>query len=152
MKNSFNLRLELLFLLLAVFLTIAVLFPMLFFKVDFPFMIKNAILVFISVLLFKHIFFLSHSWIDRYQKLKIALIPFSVALIFILIRLLNGFTTFADEMPLADLMEHLPFSQQHFLSRYIKVEFIASAVVAISLAIIFPFRMLVSVWREVNRR
>jgi hypothetical protein len=138
--------------LLAAALTSIVLFPIVYSGVNFPFLWQNAVLVFAAVILFKHIFFLKHSWLDSFQKIKIALIPFSVAMIFVLMRMLNVFTRYIDEMPLAELMDHLSFEEQSALARYIKVEYVTSAVVTLTAAIIFPIRMLVSIWREVNQR
>ena len=145
-------RLEFLFLILAAAFALILVFPIYYAGVDFPFLIKNIIIIFIGVILFKHIFFLKYSWINKYQKLKIALIPLSVPLVIILVRTLNGFTTFIDEMPMADLMPELDYERQKFFSQYIRIEYIAVCVVAIAASIILPFKLLVSIWREVNRK
>ena len=121
-------------------------------QVEYPFYVKNTAFIIIGVMLVKHIFFLKYTWLNNFQKLKILFIPLSIPMILILIRTLNSFTAFADQVALAELMPDLSFERQRFLSRYIKAEFIIVAVVAISAGILFPFRLLVSVWREVNNR
>lgn len=152
MNQYFSLRLEILFLILAAALTAFVLFPIRHAGIDFPYYAQNAIFVLLSVILFKHIFLLKYSWINRFQKLKIAFIPLSVVLIIMLIRMLGDFINFMDEQPLSDLMPDMPYERQKFLTAYIRVEYITSAILAITAAIILPFRFLVSIWREVNRR
>lgn len=66
-------------------------------------------------------------------------------------RMLNSFTTYIDEVALADLMTEIPYEKQMLLTKYIRIEFIASGVMAIVSAIILPFKLLISIWREVNR-
>ena len=152
MLKNINIRFELLFLLLAAVLSFVLVFPIIQSNVDFPFLAKNIFLAMTAVLLFKHIFLLKFTWLNRFQKLKIAIIPFSIPFILVMVRMLNGFTTFADEMPLADMMQDVPYERQLFLARYIKIEYVAVAVMAISAGIILPFRLLISIWREVNRK
>lgn len=152
MQKTVSYRLEFLFILLAAVLAFVLVFPIIQASPDFPFLKKNIFLAFAAVFLFEHIFFLKYSWINQFQKLKIALIPFSIPLTLVMVRMLNGFTTFADEMPLADIMKDLPYERQLTMARYIKIEYVSVAVMAIAAGIIFPFRLLVSIWREVNRK
>lgn len=151
-KPPQSIRLQILFIVLAIALAAFLVFPIWQANIDFPFYQKNIILAIAGVLLFQFIFFLKYTWLDRYQKLKIALIPLSVPVIFIFIRMLNQFTTFMDEMPLAELMNGMPYDEQQFLASYIKIEYVAVGVLAIVGAILFPFKLLKSVWREVNNR
>ena len=151
MKPSNNLRLEFLFLLLAAVLVVFILFPIVYAEIQYPFYWQNALLIIIAVFLIKHIFLLKHSWLNKFQKVKIVLIPLCIPLIIYLMRMLNQFTTYIDEVPLADLMTNLSYDRQLFLTRYIRVEFIAWGVMAIVGAIILPFKLIISIWREVNR-
>lgn len=147
-----SIKLELLFIVLAIVLAGFLVFPIWYAGIDFPFYAKNVLLAIAGVLLIKYLFFLKHTWLNQYQKIKIALIPLSVPLIFIFIRMMNQFNTFMDEMPLADLMMDMPYEEQRFYAQYIKVEYVAVAVTAVVGSILLPFRLLVSVWREVNNR
>ena len=151
-RQPINVRLELLFILLATALAGFLVFPIWHAQFDFPFLIKNIVLVFAAVLLFKHVFFLKYTWLSHFQKIRIALIPFSVPIIFIFIRILNQFTTYIDENAIADFMDHLSFEKQQFLTNYVRMEFVTVAVMAIAGAIALPFRLLVSIWKEVNKR
>ncbi len=151
-KYSFNLKFELLFFLLAAVLAAILIMPIIRADIGFPFLIKNITVIVLAVLLFKHVFFLKYTWLNNFQKIKIALIPLSIPLIVFLFRLLNGFTTYIDEIPLGDLMQDIPFEEQRTLSNYIRIEYVTMSVMAIIAALIFPFRLLVNIWREVNRR
>ena len=71
---------------------------------------------------------------------------------FTMMRMLNAFTTFCDEVPLADLMPDMSIDQMRFTTDYIRTEYVFVGVAAIVASIIFPFRLLVSIWREVNRK
>lgn len=152
MKNPINLKFEFLFLLVAVVLATIVVAPILQAEIEFPFLIKNIILVFLAVLIFKHIFFLKFTWLNHYQKIQIAIIPLSVALIFTIMRMLNAFTTFCDEVALGDIMPHLAFEDQKFYTKYIRIEYIAIAVTAIAGSMILPIRLLINIWKQVNNR
>jgi len=124
--------------------------PIYMYEINFPFTFQNGVLIFCAILLFKHVFFLKYTWLNHFQKIKIALIPLSIPIIVSFMRMLNAFTTYTDEQPLADMMGHMSFEDQKGMVRYIKIEYVIVAVMAIAAAIIMPFRMLVSVWREVK--
>ncbi len=152
MKHPINYKLEFLFLLLGACLAGFLVLPIVHARIDFPFIWYNVIFSFAAVILFKHVFLLHHTWLNHFQKLKIALIPLSVPIIFTFIRMLNGFTTHIDEVAIADSFAHLPIERRQFFTAYIKTEYIAVAVTAIAGAILFPFRLLINIWREVNNK
>jgi hypothetical protein len=57
-----------------------------------------------------------------------------------------------ENVGLMDMLNYLPFEQQKKLSTYIKTEYLLTGVGAIAASIIFPLRLIVAIWRKINRR
>ena len=155
MKNKPNiyqiLSIEAAVLLIALILSFMFIGPYLYYGIRLPFYWYNLLFIFVFVVFFKHIFFLQYSFIDSYQKLKMLIIPCSFIFVFVLIRMLSKFAVFVDTFALAEFMTDLPYKERVFLSKLFKNQYVFFAVGAILASFVLPIRLIVSVWREVNR-
>jgi len=67
-----------------------------------------------------------------------------------LIEGLSGFQNYLDEEGLNKFLPSMNLDEQQIMINYIKSEMLLFGVGSIIIAIIFPFRMVISVWRNRN--
>jgi hypothetical protein len=79
------------------------------------------------------------------------LVFLSIPIIFNLINNLNYFVTYLDEFSYEAFLGHLGANTRNSLETYIKSEMLLFSVGSIIAAILFPFRLIVSLWRQRNR-
>jgi len=68
--------------------------------------------------------------------------------------LLNGvgeFQAYSDEIGLQFIVSELPNVDQNSIIRYIKTEMLFFGVASVIVAVLFPIRLIVSIWRVRNR-
>ena len=64
---------------------------------------------------------------------------------------LSMFQGFTDDVGLETLVPELTIPKQKAIMKYMRTEMIFFGVGAVIVAILFPFRMLVSIWRGINK-
>lgn len=146
-----KLTLELLWWAITGVIVILVLFPVYSEVEAYPFWIPNIVFIVAFITLTRYIFLLSFTFVARRQVLKIALAFLSLPLLFYLIEQLNYFQTFLDEEGPRAILGWHPTGQQEELIAYVRSEMLLFGVASVVSAIIFPFRMIISVWRYRNR-
>ena len=129
---------------------VAVVFPILSNFTSFPFLITNIIFIVVFITLTRYVFFLKHTFLAKAQVLKIIIVLISVPIIFIMIEGLSGFQNYLDEEGLDKFLPLMDLEKQQKMINYVRSEMIFFGVGAIIIAIIFPFRMTLSVWRNRN--
>ena len=83
--------------------------------------------------------------------MKVILFFACIPLLLFLVDSLTEFQLYADEKGLQTFLDHLSADTLQSLRKYIGTEYIFFGTAAIISAIIFPIRLLVSVWRVRNR-
>ncbi len=149
-RKQMLIRFEMLWWVLTLLVAAAVLFPVFSMAPAFPFFFDNIIFIVTFITLTRYIFLLPHTFLARRQILKLALMFLSVPFIFFLVQQLNGFQTFLDENGPEALVGALPYARTNSMTGYIRSEMLLFATGSIIAAVIFPFRMVVSVWRVRN--
>ncbi|NND32701.1 MAG: hypothetical protein HKN76_08935 [Saprospiraceae bacterium] len=134
-----------------ILLTLLILFPILQKTNRYPFTTINVIYTFTFVTIFRYVFFFKYTLIARKQYLKLTLIFLSIPFIFNLVSNLNYFITYLDEFSSESFLGHLSPDSRSNLETYIRSEMLLFGVGSIVAAILFPFRLLVSIWRQKNR-
>jgi hypothetical protein len=147
----YKLIFEFLWLLLACLVCTLVMLPIITQTRDYPFYVVNSIFIIGFFVLFRYTFFLQHSFIGRMQYLKLALIFLSLPLVWQLISYLNGFITYIDDHSYESILSHLSHKGREKMEVYIKTEMIFFGVASIVIGILFPFRLLISIWRVRNK-
>ncbi len=142
---------ELIWWLFTAVVTVIVLLPVYSRIPDYPFWLSNIIFIVTFITLTRYIFFLPHTFLANRQILKIALVFLIIPLIFYLIQGLNYFQTLLDEEGIEAVVGALPFAEQNTMIDYIRSEMLLFGVGSVISGIVFPFRMIMSVWRQRNR-
>jgi len=150
-KLKLLLSLEIVWWLATALILFGTLYPILAVVDDFPFFWPNILSIITLITLGRHIFLLRFSFLANLKSFKIVLFFLSIPFVFFLFSQLHAFRIYTDEVGLQKLLSELPYAEQGKMIPYIKNEFIFFGVGAIISAVIFPFRMLMSVWRMINR-
>jgi len=118
---------------------------------EYPFYQDNILVLIIAVTLARYIFFLKHHWISYSNKIKVVFIFIPIGIFLYLLDTVYDFQSFMDEEGLKSIMSNLDNKRQIQLSSYIKTEMILFWVVAFLSNILMPFRMLISIWKKINK-
>ncbi len=121
---------------------------------DYPFYYLTTLFIVCFWTLGRYIFFTKFAWFSHLQYVKTGLIFISIPLIFHLISQLNYFQTFMDEKGINSFLGHFTNMEKlDFYNFYIRNINIFFGVGSIITALIFPFRLLKSIWtlRNMNQ-
>jgi glucan phosphoethanolaminetransferase (alkaline phosphatase superfamily) len=146
-----KIQLELLFWLFTFLVTAAVLIPIYTNIPNYPFWVPNIVFVIAAITVTRYLFLLKYTFIARRQVLKIALAFLCIPLIFYLIQELNYFQTYLDEEGVDSVVGHLPYDSRETMVQYMRSEMLLFGTMAVISSILFPLRLIVSVWRTHNR-
>jgi len=148
---KYTLALELLTLFFSIILAFLVLLPLTNKEVDYPFFTENTVFIFTFILVTRYLFFLKYSFLAKQQALKVGLFFIFIPFIFDLIGSFHGFRTFLDEEGMYAPMRNLPADKALWLGNYMYYEMVLFGSGSIVACIIFPFRLIFSVWTLKNR-
>ena len=97
------------------------------------------------------IFLLKHTLFSHNKILKLILIFAPIPLFFYSIDALFNFQDFIDRGGHIEMLNHLNPDTAMDISRYIKYQFVFFGTGAIIVIILFPIRMIISIWRGINK-
>lgn len=149
--NSFiYLRVELSWWAISMLVVAGILTPVFLSLEHYPFYFINVLFVLCFITLSRYIFLLKFTFLPRFQILKIALVFASIPLIFYLIQELHYFHAYLDEEGLDALVGELPYKKRHNMAKYIRNEMLLFGVGSVISAMLFPLRLIHSVWQYHN--
>lgn len=149
MKNK--ILFEVLSLAFTLVLLVLIMLPVYLNTVNFEYYYYNTICVFVVLTLIRYMFLLKHTLIARATMIKIVLGVLCIPLFLFATDGLYEFQRFLDEEGLQTLVSNVYADRQPLIINYIRSEFLFFGISAVILSIIFPFRMVLSVWRVRNR-
>jgi len=150
-KQKLTIQFELLFWLFTLILIAAFSYPIYKTGASFPFYAMLALFITAFITLTRYIFLMKFTFLAYNMWVKAALIAISVPFIFFLINQLNTFQTFIDEEGLDQYFRFMPLVERIDLQKYIRAVMIFFGTGSIIAAIVFPFRLMISIWRNFNR-
>ena len=146
-----KLLLELVFWLIS-FLLIALLLLPIYTKVyDYQFYGLNIITTLIAFHFIRSIFLLKHMWFSHHTKVKVVCFFLCIPVLLYLIDAIYNFQSFRDNTGVTSLVGHLPLEDQLGISTYIIRMTMISWISAVIATVVFPIRLLKSVWLLRNR-
>ncbi len=145
-----KLTIELVWWCFTALLVVAVLYPIYSQVQDYPHYFLNAIYIATFITLGRYVFLLKYTFLSHLKYLKAALMVACIPFIFYLIDGISGFQHALDSYGYDPFVHGVPFERQASLGAYIRTEFLFFAVGAVITTFIFPFRMLMSIWRQIN--
>ena len=150
-EDRLKLRFELLWWIATALVAFVVLYPIFSSVRNFPFYFINTVYIIVFITLSRYLFFLRYTFLANRQLLKVTLIFLCIPLAFLLIQELNGFQTFLDEQGQDAIVRNLKREVRPGMFRYIYNEMLLFGVGSIIATVLFPFRLVLSVWRVQNQ-
>jgi len=150
-SKSLWLKMELIWWLVTAILVAAILYPILKYTDNYPFLILNIVYIIVFVTLSRYIFLLKYTVLANAQLVKVAIILLSVPIIAYLINGINFFQTYIDENGMDSFLSPNAAFNQEQLGSFIRNELILFGVGSVIAAIVLPFRLILSLWRWKNR-
>jgi hypothetical protein len=151
MKNK--LFLELIWWIFTAVVAFAVLYPIWSKVTVYPEYINyiNVAYIIVGITLTRYIFLLKYTFIAENQYIKAALIIASIPLIIYSIDGVFTFRTIIDNDGFEAICKGVVDEQVVSLGMYYRNEYIFFGIASVISSILFPIRMIVSIWRQRNR-
>ena len=129
----------------------AVMYPIWPYIDGFPVLQDNLLFIVVFITLTRYIFLLEFTFLAKIKYLKVFLVLISAPCIFYLVEHHQAFQTNLDNIGPEYITVGVEDKKILEMASYIKSEFTLFAVGSIVAAILFPIRMIVSVWRQINK-
>ncbi|MFT4667588.1 MAG: hypothetical protein ACI8YQ_003872 [Polaribacter sp.] len=150
-QTNMSLKLELISWVFTLVLAVAVLFPIYTGITNYPFWWTNILFIVTFITLTRYVFLLQHTFLANRQKLKVVLFFLSIPIVFFLISQVHYFQSFLDEQGVGSFLGNMTLDNRNSMADFVKKEMMLFGIGSVVIAIIFPFRLLLSVWRFRNR-
>jgi len=150
-SRNLSLKMELIWWLVTAILVAAILYPILKYTDNYPFLILNIVYIIVFVTLSRYIFLLKYTVLANAQLVKVAIILLSVPIIAYLINGINFFQTYIDENGMDSFLSPDSTLSKEQIGSFIRNELILFGVGSVIAAIVLPFRLVISLWRWKNR-
>ena len=150
-QKSLIAQLELVWWIFTAVVAFAFIFPITSKIANYPFLMSNIIFIVVFLTLGRYFLFLKHTFLAKQQKIKMVIFVLCIPLIGYLVNQLNLFQTSVVERGIESFIREIPYEDQFSLANYIFKEMNFFGVGAIIVAILLPFRLLLSIWRVRNR-
>jgi len=118
---------------------------------DYHFYIENIVSIVVFITLARWMFLLRHVFFGWNKKVKLVLIFLMIPLFFICYDNMIDFRSFLDEENIMAMMQSLPTAEQPKMAKYIQYQYIFFGTAAIMTVIMLPFRMVMSIWTQINK-
>ena len=151
-KKNLPLKLELIWWVFTLVVVAGVIIPILSSIEHYPFTKINILFVVVFITLARYIFLLRHTFLAKQQKLKAVLIFLSIPFTFYLISELYSFQIFLDENGVESFIDTtISIEKRNQLTSFIRNQMMFFGAGSVMTAIMFPFRMVMSIWTFRNR-
>lgn len=143
--------LELIWWAITILITVAVLFPIYSSLPSYPFGWINIIYIITFITVSRYIFLLQHTFLAHKEYPKVILVFLCIPAVFLLVQELNLFQTYIDQEGVDALVGSLPYAKRESMLAYIRNQMFFFGMGSIVSCVLFPFRLILSIWRGRNR-
>lgn len=147
-NNAQKIKIELVFILLAVIIAGIVVLPIINAEIKFDLLIYNFIYVIIALTFIRWLVRWDLHPLSDSKVGKVLIIFMTPILFFPLLEGIHSFVEFKDQVGLEAIMTHLSHKQQQFYSAYMRNEYLFFAVGSFITSFLLIFKMLRSLWRQ----
>ncbi len=117
----------------------------------YPFYRDNIILIVIAITWTRYIFFMKHHWLTFSNYVKAFFMVLSIPTFLYIMGAFYDFQSFYDDGLFDGVLSILPYDKQSNMLLYIRTEMIFFLAFAFICNFMLPFRMLMSIWRKINK-
>lgn len=118
---------------------------------DYPFYVSNIAFIVVAVTFIRYIFLLKHHWLVSAKWIKIVFIFLPIPIFFYLMDAFYEFQAYSDEVGLGAMLSSLSYPEQSGLGKFIRSEMILFWSAAFLSNAYMPIRMIISLYREINK-
>jgi hypothetical protein len=115
------------------------------------FYIQNIFFIVLFITFTRYIFLLKYTFLANNNKLKIAMVFIPILLFFYAIDSLFDFQDYIDKQEHIEMLSQLSPDRAIEISKYIKYQFLFFGTGGMMVIIMLPIRMIISIWRGINR-
>ena len=117
----------------------------------YPFYRDNILIIVIAITWTRYIFFMKYHWLTLSNYIKAFFMVLSIPTFLFIIGTFYDFQSFYDDGLFDDVLSVLPYKNQANMLLYIRTEMIFFLAFAFICNFMLPFRMLMSIWRKINK-
>jgi len=150
-ENTASWQFEIVSLLITSVLVIVIMLPIFKNVPDFPFLIYNLLAITAFFTFIRYIFLLRFTPFARYAPIKVVMIFLAIPIFIYFMDGMSSFQNMLDEDGTYSMVSHLEIGKQMPISNYIRSEMIFFGTGALIGTFCLPFRMIISIWRVINR-
>ncbi len=151
-KNKSSIwKLEIIWWLFTLIAWIVVLLPIFSRVENYPFYIYNSIYIILAISYTRYIFLFKYTPFARSLVFKIIVLATAVPVAVLLIDGISEFQRLMDENGYEAFLGHLQPDSLSALGKYIRSQYFFFGVTSVICSVLFPIRMLISIWRVRNR-
>ena len=143
---------ELLFWAFTILIALAFSYPIYRTGAPFPFYMMLFLFIITFITLTRYLFLLKFTFLAYQKWIKGIIVFLMIPLASYLINELNMFQTFIDEEGLDQFFRFMPLLERIELTNYIRNVIIFFGTASIIVTILFPFRLILSIWRNMNKQ
>lgn len=144
--------LELIWWIFTILVCFLVLSPIVFSTSGYHFLRVNILFVVAFITITRYVFLLPHTFLDKLTWLKVILVLTSPIVIFLLVQEVIRFHVFIEENGWEAVFSSPTSAKLDRFNSYVYSEMLLFGVGSVISAVLLPFRMIVSVWRERKKR
>jgi len=111
----------------------------------------NILIIVIAITWTRYIFFMKYHWLTLSNYIKAFFMVLSIPTFLFIIGTFYDFQSFYDDGLFDDVLSVLPYKNQANMLLYIRTEMIFFLAFAFICNFMLPFRMLMSIWRKINK-
>ena len=147
-----KLLLELIWWLATIIIVVLFIFPIYNAVGDkYIFYTQNIYFIVLFITFTRYIFLLKYPFLASNKKLKVALVFIPIILFFYAIDGLFDFQDYIDKQDHIEMLSQLSPDRAIEISKYIKYQFLFFRTGGMMVIFMLPFRMILSIWRGINR-
>lgn len=117
----------------------------------YMFYTSNIFFIVAFITITRYIFLLKHTFLARAKWAKLVLIFLPIPLLFYAVDSLFDFQDFIDKGGHIEMLNHLLPDTAMDISKYIKYQFIFFGTGTMLVLFLLPIRMIISIWRGINK-
>ncbi len=129
-----------------------ILFPVITEYPKFPFLISNAIFVFLCGLMIYQLFFPRLSLLARSKWGKIIFILILPLLFFYQYNVIAEFNFYTDRNMVYDDLSYLKYARQDWLANYVQKEYLFLGILSIISSVLVGFNFMRLLWLQINKK
>ncbi|MEP7195098.1 MAG: hypothetical protein ABI851_01170 [Saprospiraceae bacterium] len=134
----------------ATLIAILILYPIYYFKIEYPFYRNNVIFILGFFIFFRWVLLWHLTPYARQQWFKLILIFVMLPLVFYFSYEFSDFKNYIDDVGLQELVFNLSPDDQVAMTKYIRTEMLFFSICSLILGILVPPKLIWNIWKQYN--